>query len=137
EFYKQPFADSIQHYVTTGTYEYEDWSNILNETYRDFMQDSVIDNFKNNPNHSVNVAARKSDIIDWAPQQPVKMLYCASDIVVFPQNSIVAEKKMKALGAKDVEAIDLNPEGDHNSCYNPAMVYALDWFNELREDCGE
>lgn len=42
---------------------------------------------------------------------------------------------MIALGALDVEAIELDPDADHYGCINPAMAYALEWFDSLREPC--
>jgi len=58
------------------------------------------------------------------------------DSMVFPQNSIMALNTMIALGATDVQALELNSYGDHNGCFNPATTYALEWFDSLRVECG-
>ena len=75
------------------------------------MQDSVLDNIINNPNHPVNIDLRENDLHNWIPEEPVRMLYCGMDPMVFPENSIMAQDTMNALGAPDVQAIDIDPDG--------------------------
>ena len=90
---------------------------------------------KNNPNHPINIALRENDLHNWIPVEPVRMLYCGADPMVFPENSIMAQDTMNALGATDVQAIDMDPSGNHFTCVAPAFFYALEWFDSLKVEC--
>jgi len=128
EYYDPPYDSIIAAWVASG----EDWGTLPTNFY-DFMQDSVLDNILSNPNHPFNVDVRDNDLHNWIPQEPVRMLYCGMDSMVFAQNSIMAQDTMNALGAPDVQAIDLDPNGTHETCETD--TYALAWFNSLRLEC--
>lgn len=51
--------------------------------------------------------------------------------MAFPQNSMMAEDTMNALGAPDVQAIEVDPEGTHETCGVQTTTWALEWFNDL------
>ena len=135
EYYDPPYDTQIPLYLN-GSYTNWQWSTFLPYNYYEFMQDSVIYNIKNNPNHPVNIALRDNDLHNWIPQEPVRMLYCGMDSMVFPQNSTMARDTMNALGAPDVQAIEIDANGDHYTCFMPAMTYALEWFDSLKVECG-
>jgi len=134
EYYDPPYDTQIALYLS-GSYTNAQWAEMMPNNYYDFMQDSVIFNIKNNPNHPANIALRKNDLHNWIPEEPVRMLYCGMDPMVFPQNSIMALDTMNALGATDVQAIDVYPNGDHGTCFIPALTYALFWFESLKVEC--
>ena len=128
--YDTPYDSLIASWLAPGG----KW-NALPVNYYEFMQDSVISNIQNKPNHPINVALRKNDLHNWLPLEPVRMLYCGMDSMVAPQNAITALNTMNALGAPDVKAIDLDPNGDHGTCVSPSLTYALDWFDSLKVEC--
>jgi len=64
------------------------------------------------------------------------MLYCGMDSMAFPGNSIMALDTMIALGAPDVQAIDSDSNGIHETCHIPNTTYALEWFDSLKVECG-
>jgi len=63
------------------------------------------------------------------------MLYCGMDPMVFPQNSIMAQDTMNALGAIDVQEIELDPNGNHFTCVMSAFTDSLVWFDSLKVEC--
>ena len=130
EYYDPPYDSIIAAWVASG----EEWG-ILPTNFYDFMQDSVLDNMQSNPNHPFNVDLRDNDLHNWIPEEPVRMLYCGMDSMVFPENSTMALDTMLALGANDVQALNLDPNGDHDGCFIPATTYALNWFDSLRVEC--
>ena len=99
------------------------------------MQDSVLDNIQSNPDHPFNVDLRENDLHNWIPEEAVRMLYYGMDSMVFPENSTMALDTMIYLGATDVQALNLDPNADHNGCFIPATTYALEWFDSLRAEC--
>ena len=131
--YYEPYYAAI---IEQGLSEGGSWYLQIPDNIYAFMRDSVVFNILNNPNHAVNIAMRKNDLHNWLPLEPVRMVYCGMDSMVNPQCSITAQDTMLALGAPDVEAIELDPDADHYGCNNPAFVYALGKFNSWREDCS-
>ncbi len=131
EYYDPPYNSLIAAWLAAGT----NWGTLPTNFY-DFVQDSVLDNIQNNPNHPANIDIKANDLHNWIPEEPVRMLYCGMDSMVFPQNSIMALDTMIALGANDVQALELDPNLDHNGCKVPATTYALEWFDSLRVDCN-
>ena len=127
EYYDAPYDSQIESWLSPGGK-----LDALPVNYYEFMQDSVISNIRNKPDHPVNVALRKNDLHNWLPQEPVHMLYCGMDSMVAPQNAITALNTMTELGAIDVKAINLDPNGDHGTCFNPSINYALTWFDSLK-----
>jgi len=127
EYYDPPYDSIIGSWVASGT----EWGTLPTNIY-DFVQDSVLDNIQSNPNHPFNVDLRENDLHNWIPEEAVRMLYCGMDSMVFPENSTMALDTMIYLGATDVQALNLDPNADHNGCFIPATTYALVWFDNLR-----
>ena len=130
EYYDPPYDVLIADCIAAGTY----WPN-LPANYYAFMQDSVVDNIISMPNHPARVDLRDNDLYNWLPQEPVRMLYCTMDQLVPFENSIIALDTMNALGAPDIQAIDVYPNGNHSTCFVPATTYSLLWFDSLRVEC--
>lgn len=131
EYYDSPYDVIIADWIAAGT----DPPNFpLNLSA--FIQDSVIDNILSMPNHPAILDSKDNDLYNWTPQEPVRMLYCTMDNIVTFENSIIAQDTMNALGAPDVQAIDVYPAGNHSTCYIPASTYSLEWFDSLRVECG-
>jgi hypothetical protein len=100
------------------------------------FQDSIIDAITNQPDHPINVALRDNDTYDWAPAAPTRLYYCGADEQVPFQNSLIAEAKMQANGATDVQAINLNPNFSHTQCVFPAILSSIDFFQSFLNSSG-
>ncbi len=138
EVYDASHATQIENYLTAGTYDFGQWLGMLGTNYYGFMQDSVLQNIladANRDSHPINVALRANNLYDWVPNASLRMLYCGSDSMVAPENSINTLDTMLTLGATDVQALNLLQSGDHNSCFIPATTYALNWFDSLAHKC--
>ena len=135
EYYDPPYDSIIADWFISGIHTDYQWNQLIPDNFYDFMQDSVVDNIKSNPDHPFNVDMRENDLHNWIPQEPVRMLYCGMDSMAFPQNSIMTHDTMNAMGAPDVQAMDLDPNGTHETCHIPNTTYALEWFDSLRLEC--
>lgn len=138
EIYDASHATQIQTYLTAGTYSFAQWSSMLGSNYYGFMQDTVLQNMLadvNRDTHPINKALKANNLYDWVPQNPIRMLYCGSDSMVSPNNSINTLDTMLTLGATQVEATNLLQSGDHNSCFIPATTNALTWFDTFALKC--
>lgn len=92
------------------------------------LHDSIVDAITNDPDHPLNQSLRENDTYNFAPSSPTRLYYCGGDTQVPPVNSILADSVMNALGADDVEAINLNPDFDHGPCVLPAVTNSIDFF---------
>jgi acetyl esterase/lipase len=135
EYYDAPYDSLINAYFTNGTYSNTAWNNMLPNNYYYFVQDSVLNNLQSNPNHSIMNDLRLNDLHNWIPAQPVRMLYCGMDSMVSPLNSILAADTMIALGSNTTSAVEITSNGTHETCFTPAMRYALSWFDSLATKC--
>lgn len=96
------------------------------------FQDSLLTAFATDTLHPLNLALRENDVFDWAPQVPTRLLYCMADDRVNFRNSVVADSVMRANGAPDVLAIDVNSLLDHRECIEPAAIVAIIFFESFK-----
>lgn len=92
------------------------------------LQDSLRQSILANPDHPLLLAMADNDVYKWAPRAPTRLFYCQADDQVPYANSLVAADTMKALGARDLEAIDVEPTADHGECVFPAVTAAMIFF---------
>lgn len=100
------------------------------------LVDSVLESFSNDPDHYFRVALRDNDVYDWAPQAPVRMVYCESDSHVFHENSLVCRDSMQANGALNVQAVSAGADFDHGDCAFPALLSSKNWFDTMKWPCA-
>ncbi|MBL4652680.1 MAG: T9SS type A sorting domain-containing protein [Flavobacteriales bacterium] len=137
EIYDPPYDSLINQYLN-GNYSYTQWNNMMPKNFYDFFQDSVYNNMLadvTRNSHPINKAFRANDLYNWAPQKPLRMLYNGLDSMVSPQSSTLALDSMTALGAPNVDAINIDPNGTHEAGYVPSATYALNWFDSLKVPC--
>jgi len=130
QFFKQPYADIIQKYITEEIDLFEINAELVDSLIANeggaFPKKMIIDDIVNaiitDDNHPVNVALRDNDVYDWAPVADTRLLYCEGDDQVAFENSIIARDKMVENGAQMVTAIDLNSALNHTECVTPAAT---------------
>ena len=134
EYYDPPYDSIFEAWEATGIF----FDNFPMESFPvnpyEFMQDSVLNNVQASPGHPLRVALRKNDLNNWAPREPVRLVYCGMDATVAPANATSTQDSMLNLGAPDVLAVNVNPDGNHTTCAIPAYLYALDWFKGFLSD---
>ncbi len=134
QYYDPPYDSIFAAWEASGIFFDNFPIDSFPENYYVFMQDSVLDHVFEDPNHPLREDLRKNDLSDWAPLEPVRMLYCGMDMTVSPENAIFTEERMKVLGATDVQSVNVNPEFNHTTCAIPAFMYALEWFDTFSEE---
>lgn len=92
------------------------------------LQPAMVQAVLTDPGHPFNAALRDNDVYAWAPQSPTRIFYCAADDQVPYRNSIVANDTMKAYGAVNLAATDVNPAADHGDCVTPALTNTILFF---------
>jgi len=134
----EPFATEVAPYFDGEQDEFSMAvvNNILPNLISEFMQDSVLTNFEDNPNHPLRVALEDNDLFDWTPDMPLRMFYCDGDEQVVFTNSTTAEQVMNDNGAADVASENVLPGANHGDCVEPALFAAYDFFDALASECS-
>ena len=136
EILKSPYDTLIPPYFD-GTYDMPIVNSLLPDTLSGFMQDSVLQNFRNDTvgkTHPIWQALIANDNYNWKPNFPVEMYYCTMDEQVDYHNALIAEDSMNARGAASVVAID-NGTYDHSGCVFPSLLDALSLFLSKKTGC--
>lgn len=135
DMFDSPYDSIYEVNVTNKTTSGIFWQfNTPSNTY-DFMQDSVIQNMLADTfslSHPVNLALKNNNVYDWGPQNPMRILYCSSDNVVSPTNSLFTLDTMTSLGAIDVESINVSSTHSHGGCGTPTLNYTSLWFDSIK-----
>lgn len=138
EVFKEPYATPITSFYD-GTIDLLQLNGQLltllssggNSLVKNMFQDSIRDGLENNPLHPLNIALQDNDVYEWAPDSPTRLYYCGNDQQVPPRNSILADSVMNALGAPDVQALNLNPNFDHGPCVLPSIINSITFFKSF------
>jgi acetyl esterase/lipase len=80
EYYDPPYDSIFAAWESTGYYFDQLPMDSFPRNFYAFMQDSVMDNLLADPGHPFREDLRNNDLDDWAPQEPVRMLYCGMDM---------------------------------------------------------
>jgi hypothetical protein len=99
---------------------------------RRVFNEDYITAVQNDPNHPVNIAMAANDVLDWVPTVPTRFFYCTADDQVPYENSLAAEAALNALGATNVDAVDVGANLDHVACVTPAMTQTILLFLALQ-----
>jgi hypothetical protein len=97
---------------------------------KDMIQDSVIANFESDPNHRFRRLLEENEMLEWAPQSPVRILYCQGDDQVSYLNSLNAYARWTELGAPSVEIMDFG-NYNHNDCALFCFLDARNYFESF------
>lgn len=98
------------------------------------LQDTTLASFIADSTHPLRVALAESDLLDWAPQTPIKLFYCEGDEQVTYLNSENAFDTWTANGAPNVEKQNLG-NFTHGGCVDKALINGLAYFNTFRAGC--
>ena len=126
---KAPYHTVASRLVTQGI-PYDELVASIAPVARNMVQPAVLDAV-NDPNSAISQALRANDLYEWAPRTPMRLYYGSEDTDVPPVNSTFTAQRMQALGAADVEAVNLGPY-THGEAIIPAFVAAAEWFASLR-----
>lgn len=96
------------------------------------FNDDFIAAVEADPNHPVNLALADNDVLNWVPTVPTRFFYCTADDQVPYENSLAAETALNALGATNVDAVDVGATLDHVGCVTPALTNTILLFLALQ-----
>lgn len=117
-YFKEPFATDIQ-------------ANGNNAIVKGSFNLAFLDAFKKAVNDGTDKqfldAVKDNDVFDWAPKTETQLYHGDADQQVFYNNSVTAEKAMKAKGGK--VTLFTSPGGTHGSTLTEYAIGTFQFFN--------
>ena len=96
---------------------------------REMFAPALLHAFDFNGSHWLLDALAQNDVSDWSPRAPVRLYYGSGDLDVVPEESLKAQRLMRARGS-DVTAVDVGPVG-HDPSALAAAPLILAWLESL------
>ena len=113
-----------------GNYTFKEIFNLMPNTPQELLTESYFVEIMQNPKSNLIKALKENDRFQWKPNTPVNFVFASGDFSVPPDNSRIAFKTMKSLGAK-ASIIDVGSEYDHGSGFIPSILATKHFFEEI------
>ncbi|MFT5833768.1 MAG: pimeloyl-ACP methyl ester carboxylesterase [Cognaticolwellia sp.] len=138
DVYQAPYDSLIDQYKA-GSFDISGVNIGLSNNVYDFMQPAFLNAFTADTiepfTHPLRIALALNDNHDWTPQKPIRMVYCTADEQVYYQNALLAAATMMSNGATNVSAELGLAGGTHGTCFFPALLSTISYFNGLKTSC--
>ena len=132
EVFAEPYAQRVRDFLS-GSSTLDDLQNQMPKVPKTMLNPAFLQAFSNDSEHSFRTLLRQNDLIQWAPQAPMKLIHCGGDLTVPFENSQLAYNSFTQAGKTNVELIDPFSQGDHSQCILPALEIAKSWMDSLIE----
>lgn len=137
QVFKDPYADTIQNFyaapyalsVLDGQLQLLLLDSTGSTDARELLQPGFLSQIED-PGSEISTLFRENDTYDWAPEAPTRLLYCPMDETVPAENALLADSVMRANGAPDVGAVNVNGFVNHVDCTLFAILESIDFFEE-------
>lgn len=132
QMYKPKYQALIKR-LYNGKYQHYQINDSLPSIPIEMFSDSLTKEFKTNPNFPFKVRLQENGMCEWKPIAPVLMSYSLKDEEVFYQNSLVAYKGMKKMGAKHVRKLQVSTKFSHANTAGFATLQSKLYFDSFRK----
>lgn len=132
EVFKHPY-DSILPPLYKGQHSMNFINRQIPSVPKDVVRAEVVRQYLKNDDFPFKKALRENSVHDWKPESPMLICYCKADEQVNYENALVAEKAMKARGAKNIRLKHVNKDLGHNDCAMFAVMHAKMFFDSFRK----
>ena len=128
----EPYASVITKMFEAGTEENHQYIKILPKKLEDMVVPNLMQALKTADSGNPLIKALAENVVcDWAPKAPTKLYHAGRDIDVPYKNAEVAFQRMRDLGAKNLELVNLG-DVDHHGGALPAFRASIAWFAQTR-----
>ena len=110
-------------------------NNLCAPVPKHMIKDTFVNDFMSDSLHPFRIALAESHLLDWAPQAPIKLIYCNGDEQVTYLNSELAYDSWTARGAQQVFKEDYG-NFSHGGCVNFAILGAKAFMDSYRDSCA-
>ncbi len=126
-----PYDTLLPNLFYSGDYGIGYINNQCEPVPRDMINPTIMTDFETDLNHPLRQALAQSHMLDWAPQAPIKLMYCNGDEQVTYLNSELAYDAWIANGSTQVEKIDFGAFS-HNDCAQYAFLNGIQYFDSYK-----
>ncbi|MCH2023006.1 MAG: lipase family protein [Saprospiraceae bacterium] len=132
EVFKTPY-DTLLPDLYKGMYSMGYINRRIPNIPKDIIRPEVVKQYVNNNDFPFKKALRENSVHDWKPERPMLICYCKADEQVNYKNALVAHKKMRKNGSKNVRLQHVNKHLGHNDCAMFAVMHAKMFFDSFRK----
>ncbi len=134
EVFVSPYDTLLPPLFYSGDYSIGYINGVCEPVPRDMINPTFMADFENDVNHPLRQALAESHLLDWAPQAPIKLLYCNGDEQVTYLNSELAYDNWTGNGAPNVTKQDLG-NLTHGECAEIAFINTMFYF-DMHKTCN-
>jgi hypothetical protein len=131
EVFKEPYRSTIKEKLN-HKHNLNEVSKLLPEIPADMIVDSLVIEFKENPDFVFTKMLEKNNNFDWKPESPMMLCYCKNDEQVTYKNAFVAHDAMVGNGAKRIILRSGGDKYGHNKCALFSMMYTKFFFDSIK-----
>ena len=132
EVFSETYAPRVQNYLA-GSLSLDDLQSQMPKIPKAMLNPAFVAAFSSDANHPFRQLLRQNDLVQWAPQAPMRLVHCGGDLTVPFENSQLAYNYFTQAGKTNIELIDPFALGDHSQCILPALEIAKAWMDEQKE----
>ncbi len=132
DVFKPPY-DSILPPLYKGYHSMNYINRLIPNVPKEVIRPEVVKLYMDNDDFPFKKALRENSVHDWKPERPMLICYCKADEQVNYENAIVAHKKMKENGSKNVRIKHVNKDLGHNDCAMFAVMHSKMFFDSFRK----
>ncbi len=129
--FKTPYAAKMSS-LFSGNWSTQEIENQLPTNFKELMNPTFVQDLLHGNTPEVLQAFQENTLLDWAPKAPIRFYHGDKDLIVPYHNAVTAYNNLKASGAQQVEIVTLENK-THATANVPAVLQAIDWFNELKK----
>jgi pimeloyl-ACP methyl ester carboxylesterase len=116
--------------IDDGTHNGEEMYLMLPKTAQEMFVTSFL-NKVNDGIHPIYKDFEENNVDNFVPESPTRLLHSTGDELLPYTLSIETCDKMKALGAPNIELVNLG-NYQHVPSFGPSMIYSKQWFDTLK-----
>lgn len=132
DMYSPKYREVIRR-LYSGKYQHFQINDSLPKVPINMVSDSLVKEFKTNPNFPFKLRLEENGMCHWKPIAPILMSYSTKDEEVFYQNTIVAYKGMREMGAKNVRKLQVSNKFGHGNTAGFATLQSKLYFDSFRK----
>jgi pimeloyl-ACP methyl ester carboxylesterase len=129
DFFQEPHADAIPGYFN-GSLFLDAVNNRLPQNLDELLHADFRSDFLSGGESGIRDALRENSLLIYVPSAPVRLIHGKTDRTVPFFNGKAARDYYEGEGKTNVELVMI--EGNHEEASAPALIAAIQWFEELR-----
>lgn len=129
EIFNSPYNERM-HQLFDGTKSSSEINNSLSTKISQLMNQDFLTKFLNGEEPEITAALQENNLLNWAPEAPIRFFHGDSDGAVPYQNALTAVDSLQAMGGASVELVTIIG-GTHDSASMPSILGMLSWFGEF------